>query len=90
MEPKETGFNDKVNDDFRYVERSSALHMVDNAAQFSTEIFAEFLTKDPIWETALSLWVAIYTGLSNIFAFDDESQLRDTCLQNLRHSDVEL
>ena len=56
-----------------YIEGAPKLHTVDDAAYFSKAQFVELRTTESVWETILTLWVTIYTGLLNTLVFDDGS-----------------
>ena len=55
--------------------------MVDSATHFSAAQFVEPPTTESVWETILTLWETVYTGLPNILVFDDGSKFRDTFVE---------
>ena len=56
---------------FKYIERSPALHMFDDATHISRAQFVGFLTTESSWETILTLRATVYTGLPKTLVFDD-------------------
>ena len=78
MGAKNTRFNAKVYIDFMYIEGPPVLLMVDDATHFSAAQFFETLITESVWETILTLWTTVYTGLPNTLVFDNGSHFRDT------------
>ena len=56
-------------------------HIVDNATHLIAAQFVDTLTTESVWETILTLWVIVYTGLPNTLVFDDGSQFGDTFVE---------
>ena len=81
MGAENTRFNAKVNLDFMCIEGTSVLHMFDDATHFSAAQFIEPPTTESVWETILTLWATVHTGLSNTVVFDDGSQFRDSSVE---------
>ena len=89
MDAENIRFYAKVYSDLTYIEGGPVLHMVDDAAHFSAAQFVESLTTESVWETILTLWATVCTGLPNTFVFYDGSEFRDTSVEICETNDVE-
>ena len=78
MGAENTRFNAKAYIDFKYIEGVPILHMVDDATHFSAAQFVDSWKQNLFGNKILTLWAAVYTGLSNTLVSDDGSQFRDT------------
>ena len=78
MRADNTRFNPKVYIISMYFEDALIPHMLGDETNFSAAQFVHPLTTESVWETILTLWAAVYTGLPSILVFDDGSQLIDT------------
>ena len=56
-------FNSNVCLEFVHIDAAPAFHLVDDATRFIAAAFFEPTTTDKIWETLLTLWVNVYTGI---------------------------
>ena len=63
--------------------------MVYDATHFTAAQSVDALTTESVWEIILTLWAAVYTGLSSTLVFDDGSQFRDTFVEICETHDVE-
>ena len=89
MGAENTRFNANLYLDIMYTKGAPAQHIVDAATHFSAAQFVHSLTTEAVWETTLTLWATVYTGLPRTLVFDDVSQFRDNFVEICEIHDVE-
>ena len=72
-----------------YIEGADVIHMVDDAAYFSAAQFVGHLKTVSVWETILTLWATVHTGLPNTLVFDEGTLFRDTFVGIFEIHDIE-
>eukprot|EP00171_Calliarthron_tuberculosum_P018868 IDg18868t1 len=63
-------FNERILMDIMYLEGKLVLHIVDEGTRFSAARFIPSVSTKTIWQTFLTCWVAIYTGLPHKILVD--------------------
>ena len=72
-----------------YIEGAPVSHTVDDATYLGAAKFVHPLTVEFVWETILTLWATVYTGLPNTLVCDDGSQFKDTFVEICEIHDAE-
>lgn len=83
-------FNEGIILDVMYLDGKPVLHLVDNYTHFSAARFLPDMSTNTIWETIVTSWASVYTGLPNSIRVDQGSQLKDSFITIGRASGVEV
>lgn len=77
--------------DIIYIERKPILHIVDEGTRFSAARFLPNPSTEAVWQTFLTCWASIYTGLPQKILVDQGSQFGKILktLGALRHIEIE-
>ena len=68
-------FNERIMMDIMYIESMPILHIVDESTRFFAARFLPNVSTKAIWDTLLSCWASIYTGLPNRILVDQGSNV---------------
>lgn len=68
-------FNERIMMDIMYIDSSPVLHIVDEGTRFAVARFLPDMSTKTVWDTLLSCWASIYTGLPNRILVDQGTNL---------------
>ena len=78
MDAENVRFNSRVCIDIMYIDGKPVLHLVDDATHFSAAPFLSKVSTEAMWESILTCWATVYTGLPHKFITDQGSQSQET------------